>query len=62
MLIFGVNIVRLQIPPSIAQTKNILEGENRSANVNKAKVKVPTIKPNCTKEIKYPNKSKEVCI
>ena len=44
----------LKIAPKIALIKNTLDGENRSAIVNKANTKVPAIKPNCTAEVKFP--------
>ncbi len=37
---------------------NIRDGEYRSAIVNRAKVSVPIIKPNCTKDNRYPKISK----
>ncbi|ELR70064.1 hypothetical protein C900_04124 [Fulvivirga imtechensis AK7] len=46
---------RLRIAPAIAQKKNTFDGENLSAIVNVAKVKVPKIKPNCTAEVILPN-------
>lgn len=46
---------KLKIAPKIALTKNTLEGEKRSAIVNRAKTKVPEINPNCTAAVKLPN-------
>jgi hypothetical protein len=44
----------LNSAPSIALTKNTLEGEKRSAIANNAKTKVPKINPNCTAEVRLP--------
>jgi hypothetical protein len=41
----------LNSAPSIALTKNTLEGEKRSI-ANNAKTKVPKINPNCTAEVR----------
>ena len=48
-------IPKLNTAPSNAQDINTLEGENRSAMVNMAKISVPMIKPNCTADVKCPN-------
>lgn len=47
-------IPRLQMAPKMALQKNTLEGEKRSVKVNRAKIKVPIIKPNCTAEVISP--------
>lgn len=45
-------IAPLKMAPATAQIKKILEGENRSEMVKKAKINVPIIKPNCTKDVR----------
>jgi hypothetical protein len=44
----------LNSAPSIALTKNTLEGEKRSAIAIMQKTKVPKINPNCTAEVRLP--------
>jgi hypothetical protein len=40
--------------PSKAQLKNTFDGEKRSAIVKMAKIRVPSINPNCTADVKWP--------
>ncbi len=51
----GNIIPKLNSAPNTAQTKKTLEGENLSATVKSANIKVPEINPNCTAEVKCPN-------
>ena len=53
-LLWGHNIEKLNKAPNSAETKNTLEGEKRSVMVNRAKMSVPDIKPNCTAEVRFP--------
>lgn len=48
----GTKVARLKAAPSKEETKKTIDGEKRSEIVNKAKNKVPTIKPNWTAEVK----------
>jgi len=47
---FSRSKLLLHKAPKIAQIKNTLEGENRSAINKVAKSKVPVINPNCTED------------
>ena len=44
---------RLNRDPINAHKKKTFDGENRSAMVNIANIKVPVINPNCTAEVKW---------
>jgi len=48
-------INRFTAAPERPQTRKTLEGEKRSVLVNTAKTKVPTINPNCTIDVRFPN-------
>ncbi len=53
-VILGISIDRLHMPPNTAHITNMRDGEYRSASVRSAKVRVPIINPNCTKDNRYP--------
>jgi hypothetical protein len=47
------NSATLKSAPKIALRQNTFEGENLSEIVNRAKIKVPQMKPSCTAEVTW---------
>ena len=54
IVVLGIKSAILHNAPRIADIINTLEGGNLSTKVNKAKVKVPMIKPSWTEDNRYP--------